>query len=123
MLGRFLFNALLFFILLFGIGGFVCLQSGDPRWMDALVVALLGSAWAGILVAIVEVYVYAMPIPRRLALAAVAGGGAYFGLFAGMAFLAGFGMRPSFLALGVVVGAISHAARAKLYGGDSAGHD
>ncbi len=124
MLGRLLFNSLLFAVLLGGIGGFL-LQKRDGQLtvLDVVVVVVLGSLWAGVLVAGIETRIY--PIKdagKRAGLAAVCGAAAYVGLFSGVSFLAGFGPNPLFMLLGVALGGVSHAVRARLYGGPRPPH-
>lgn len=121
MITRVLFNVILFALLLGGIGAFLLVkhQGRDELGVvDVVVVAALGSLWAGLLVAWIETRIY--PIERaakRSALAALCGAAAYLGLFSGVSFLAGFGPQPMFLVLSVLLGGISHAVRARIYGG------
>ena len=116
MIGRLLFNACLFAILLGSIGAFLYSKREDLEVVDVVVVVGLGSAWAGALVALVETRIYPIvSVARRTGLAALFGSLAYLGLFSGVSFLAGFEARPGFLALGVALGAASHGLRAMLY--------
>ncbi len=120
MLSRVLFNVVLFALLLGGIGAFLLKKrAGDDLGVvDVAVVALLGSLWAGLLVAWIETRIYPLESAvKRMALAAVCGAAAYLGLFSGVSFLAGFGPQPMFLVLGVLLGGGSHAVRARIYGG------
>lgn len=119
MVSRVLFNVVLFALLLGGIGVFLLKKRGeDLGVVDVAVVALLGSLWAGLLVAWIETRIYPLAsAPKRMALAAVCGAAAYLGLFSGVSFLAGFGPQPLFLVLGVLLGGGSHAVRARIYGG------
>ena len=105
MLSRVLFNVVLFALLLGGIGAFLLKKrAGDDLGVvDVAVVALLGSLWAGLLVAWIETRIYPLESAvKRMALAAVCGAAAYLGLFSGVSFLAGFGPQPMFLVLGVL---------------------
>lgn len=118
MLGRLLFNVLLFGIMLAGIGVFLLKKREDLDVQDVVVTASLGALWAGMLVALIETRIYPIESPRRrMALAGLCGAAAYLGLFSGVSFLAGFGAQPLFLILGVVMGGVSHTLRARLYGG------
>ena len=132
MAGRLLFNVLLFATLLAGIGGFLLHERGEALSVaDVVVVALLGSLWAGTIVSIIEVKIYAIAeTGKRVGLAALAGALAYVGLFSGVAFLSAsqtfadqpsvaMSWRPSFAFLGLLIGALSHGVRARIYGGKS----
>jgi len=123
MTSRFLFNFLLFALLLGVIGGLTIVQTGQGRVVDVVVVTVLGAAWAGGLIALIETRIYPLQGNKRLALAALCGGLAYVGLFAGLATMTTpggslrFGVSPTLLAIGgFVIGAVSHAVRARLYG-------
>ncbi len=118
MIGRLIFNAALFSVLLGGIGAFLLKSREELAAADVVVVVVLGSLWAGTLVAFVETRVYPIvDAGKRAGWAALCGSLAYLGLFSGVSFLAGFGPRPVFLLLGVALGAGSHGLRARLYGG------
>ena len=124
MIGRLIFNACLFAILLGGIGTFLLKSREGLEVIDVVVVVALGSLWAGALVAVIETRIYpVVDVSRRAGLAALCGSLAYLGLFSGVSFLAGFGTRPEFLVLGVALGAASHGLRARLYGGPAAKPD
>lgn len=114
MLRRVGFNALLFVVLLGGIGAFTHVRTGAPDIVDVVACALLGGTWAGVLVALVEVKIATLPRWPRLALSAGCGALAYLGLFVAMGTLAGVGVRPELLALGAALGAVSHAVRASV---------
>jgi hypothetical protein len=119
MIGRVVFNVVLFAVLLGGIGGFLLQSRGEALVLrDVVVVVALGASWAGLLVAWIETRLYPIDdVGKRCGLAALLGAAAYLGLFSGVAFLAGFGPQPFFLFLGIVMGGVSHALRARLYGG------
>ncbi|MDP2344341.1 MAG: hypothetical protein Q8O67_25505 [Deltaproteobacteria bacterium] len=118
MIGRLIFNAALFAILLGGIGGFLLKSREGLEVVDVVVVVVLGSLWAGSLVALIETRIYPIvDVSKRSGLAALCGSLAYLGLFSGVSFLAGFGTRPTFLLLGLALGAGSHGLRARIYGG------
>lgn len=122
MASRFLFNFLLFALLIGVIGAMTPAQTGGSV-LDIVVVTVLGASWAGGLIALIETRIYPLQGNERLALAALCGGLAYVGLFAGLATvttsggLLRFGVSPTLLAVGgFVIGAVSHAVRAHLYG-------
>ena len=120
MIGRVVFNVVLFAVLLGGIGVFLLKKRGgeDLGVVDVAVVTLLGSLWAGLLVAWIETRIYPLEsTAKRMAFAGLCGAAAYLGLFSGVSFLAGFGPQPMFLVLGIFLGGISHAVRARIYGG------
>lgn len=118
MLGRILFNLIIFAVLLGGIGTFLLQSREELAVRDVVVVVVLGSLWAGLLVAWIERRIYPIEsVGKRMALAALCGAAAYLGLFSGVSFLAGFGAQPVFLVLGVLMGGVSHALRARMYGG------
>jgi len=127
MLTRVVFNVVLFAVLLGGIGFFFLHRSAgrsDLGVVDVVVVTALGALWAGALIALIETRVYPIAnTAKRLALAAVAGAAAYAGLFSGIAFLAARSQGSSadsfFLLLGCAIGSVSHAVRARIYGGDA----
>ena len=123
MISRFLFNFLLFALLLGVIGGMTMVQTGNGSVVDVVLVTVLGASWAGGLIALIETRIYPLQGGKRLALAALCGGLAYVGLFAGLATLTTsggtlrFDVPPAVLAIGgFVIGAVSHAVRARLYG-------
>jgi hypothetical protein len=126
MIGRLIFNAALFAILLGGIGGFLLKSGEELAVVDVVVVVLLGSLWAGALVALIETRIYPIvDVAKRSGLAALCGSLAYLGLFSGVSFLAAeaqgdSGPRPVFLLLGLALGAGSHGLRARIYGGPRA---
>jgi peptidoglycan/LPS O-acetylase OafA/YrhL len=125
MKARVLFNAVLFAVLLVGIGVFVQRTTGggvEPKNLHIAIVSLLAASWGGALVAMVEHRVYDIEDKARRALAAAGLGAlAYLGLFVAVAALAWRGPpSPLFLALGLGLGAVSHATRALIYGGRGA---
>jgi hypothetical protein len=105
------FNVVLFGLLLGGIGVFSQHRqpSGEPGTLIGVGVA--AALWAGTVVALSEGQSLALPSKRRAGRAALLGALAYIGLFSALSTLAGIGLRPEFIALGGVVGAISHGLR------------
>ena len=122
MVSRFLFNFLLFALLLGAMGGATLLKSDDVTSDSVgrvLMITALGAAWAGGLVALIETQIYPLRGVLRLALAALCGGLAYIGLIGGLAQVTSlqFGLSTPLLVVGsFVLGAASHAVRAQLYG-------
>ncbi|HEY1098963.1 MAG TPA: hypothetical protein VGF99_08540 [Myxococcota bacterium] len=125
MISRFLFNFLLFAVLLGGLGAFTLVQSGDVdgEAIGRVVgVTVLGAAWAGAMIAMIETRIYELAGFKRIVLAALCGGLAYVGLVVGLATVTTmrFGVSTPLLAVGAfVIGAVSHAVRARLYGDQS----
>ena len=118
MLRRACFNSLMFAALLGGIGAFTHVRSGQPPLRDVVMVTVLGSLWAGLLVSGIESWLYPRGALPRIAGAAIGGAAAYVGLFFGVSVLSATGVRPALLALGAVVGALTHGIRAARYVGD-----
>jgi hypothetical protein len=111
MLPRIAFNVALFGLLMAGIGAFTFSQRADVDVVTLVGVGVAAAFWAGVLVAFSEGQsLDAEPKPRAIR-AALLGALAYVGLFFALTTLAGIEMRPSFIALGAAVGAVSHGLR------------
>ena len=121
MLRRALFNSLMFAALLGGIGAFTHVRSAQPTVRDVVMVTVLGSLWAGVIVSVIETWLYPRGALPRIVGAAVGGAAAYVGLFFGVSMVSATGVRPELLALGAVVGALTHGVRAARYVGDNDG--
>ena len=123
MLRRALFNSLMFAALLGGIGAFTHVRSAQPPVRDVVMVTVLGSLWAGLIVSVIETWLYPRGALPRIVGAAVGGAAAYVGLFFGVSMVSAAGVRPELLALGAVVGALTHGVRAARYVGDNGDND
>ena len=114
MLARVAFNVALFGLLMAGIGAFTFSQRPDVDVVTLAGVGLAAALWAGVLVALSEGQPLEQDARRRAIRGGLLGALAYVGLFFALTTLAGIATRPDFIALGAVVGAVSHGLRSLL---------